>query len=94
VKLSSGEMSFDEAVDFLVKETGMNKASATGEINRYTYTPGYQLSYYLGKYLIKKFRQEAMERWGDQYSDKKFHDLILRSGGLPSRFLHRLIENQ
>ncbi len=94
VKLSSGEMGFDEAVDLLIKETGMNKASATAEINRYTYTPGYQLSYYLGKHLIKKFRQEAKEHWGNQYSDQKFHDLILRSGGLPSRFLHRLIENQ
>jgi uncharacterized protein (DUF885 family) len=94
VKLSTGVMSFDEAVDLLVHETGMKRFSAIAEVKRYTYTPGYQLSYYLGKHLIKGLREEARKQWGDQYSNRRFHDVLLRSGGLPSRFLSRLIEYQ
>lgn len=91
VKLSTGVMTFEEAVDFLVKETGMVRASAVAEVKRYTYTPGYQLSYYLGKHLIKDLKRDAENLWGAKYSDRRFHDLILRSGGLPIKFLKKII---
>ncbi|MFQ6134708.1 MAG: DUF885 domain-containing protein [Nitrososphaerales archaeon] len=91
VKLSTGLISFEEAVDLLVKETGMAKASAVAEVKRYTYTPGYQLSYYLGKHLIKGLKKDAEKLWGDQYSDRRFHDLILGSGGLPIKLLKKVI---
>ena len=91
VKLSTEEMSFDEAVDFLVRETGMDREAAIAEVKRYTYTPGYQLSYLLGKHLIQKLRDEVREKFGDKYSDYRFHEILLQSGGLPYKYLRELV---
>ncbi len=91
VGLSTGKISFDDAVDILVKETGMARVSAVAEVKRYTYTPSYQLSYYLGKYLIKSLKKDVEKIWGDNYSDKRFHDYLLDSGGLPLRLLKKAI---
>ena len=70
VRLSRGEMSFDEAVNMLVKETGMSKEGATAEVRRYTMTPGYQLSYLLGKHLILKLRDEIKQQLGEKFNEK------------------------
>jgi len=34
-------MSFEEAVEFLMRETGTGGEAAVAEVKRYTYTPGY-----------------------------------------------------
>lgn len=92
VKLSSGEMNFSEAVDMLVKKVGMGKNEATAEVNRYTETPGYQLSYLIGKYKIFELRKKV-ETTSD-YSLKKFHNILLENGSLPI-FLHeKVVKNK
>ena len=93
VQLSSGEMTFDEAVDFLVEQTGMERDAAMAEVRRYTFTPGQPLSYLLGKHLIKQLRREAEEKLGDDFSAKRFHDLLLSSGSIPVKY-HREILDQ
>jgi uncharacterized protein (DUF885 family) len=94
VKLARGEMGIDEAVDMLVKETGMTKDSAIAEVNRYTLTPGYPLSYLLGKHLILQLRDEIKQKMGDQYTDKFFHDTITHNGNLPITFLRKVFEQK
>jgi|Deesub1362B_J571_1020462.scaffolds.fasta_scaffold00005_180 uncharacterized protein (DUF885 family) len=91
VKLSRGEMGFDEAVDFLVKETGMDKEAAEAEVRRYTFTPGYQLSYLLGKHLLKELRKEVKSYLGEKYNDYEFHKVVLESGGMPYKYLRKLV---
>ncbi len=91
VKISTNQISFENAVNMLVEETGMIKSTATAEIRRYTYTPGYQLSYYLGKHFIKALKKDAKELWGERFSDKMFHDILLSSGGMPIKFLKQII---
>ena len=91
VKISTNKISFENAVSMLVEETGMVKSAATAEVKRYTYTPGYQLSYYMGKHLIKNIKKDAKKLWGDRFSDRRFHDLLLRSGGMPIKFLKQVI---
>jgi uncharacterized protein (DUF885 family) len=91
VKISTNKISFENAVNILVKETGMVKSAATAEVKRYTYTPGYQLSYYLGKHLIKGLKNDAKKLWGERFSDRRFHNLLLSSGGMPVKFLKQII---
>jgi len=91
VKISTNKISFENAVNMLVEETGMVKSAATAEVKRYTYTPGYQLSYYLGKHLIKGLKKDAKKLWGERFSDRRFHDLLLSSGGMPVKFLKQII---
>ena len=94
VKLSRGEMGFDEAVDMLMKETGMSKNGAVAEVRRYTQTPGYALSYLLGKHLMLKLRDEVKDKMGDKYSEKLFHDVITANGYLPLSKLREIFEQK
>lgn len=91
VKLSTGMMTFDEAVDLLSRETGMDREAAIAEVRRYTFTPGYQLSYLLGKHLLRELRREVKNIMKDKYNDYIFHELILKSGGLPYKYLKEYV---
>jgi uncharacterized protein (DUF885 family) len=92
VKLSRGEMSFEEAVDMLVKEAGMSREAAVAEVNRYTQTPGYPLSYLLGKHLILKLREEVKQKMGEKFDERFFHDIITANGYLPISMLHKIFD--
>ena len=85
-------MTFDEAKDFMVKEIGMDENAVLAELKRYTATPGYQFSYLLGKILLLELRDEIIEKMGDKYTDKFFHNTILHNGGLPIYFLRQLFD--
>jgi len=87
IKLHFGQMSFDKAVRFLMKEVGMEKDNAIAEVKRYTKNPSYQLSYLIGKYLIKKLKREIQEKMGEKYSDRFFHEVILNAGSIPIKYL-------
>ncbi len=92
VKLSQGEMSFDEAVDMLMKEAGTSKEAAVAEVRRYTMTPGYPLSYLLGKHLILQLRADIKRRMGKRFSEKFFHDTIAANGELPIALLREVFD--
>lgn len=92
VKLSRGEMSFEEAVEMLVKETGMSREAAIAEVKRYTQTPGYALSYLLGKHLILKLKEELRQKMGSKFDEKFFHDTITANGYLPISMLRKIFE--
>jgi len=94
VKLSSGEMSFEEAVEMLVKEAEMSKEAAVAEVNRYTQTPGYPLSYLLGKHLIIKLKEEVKQKMGDNFDEKLFHDIIMANGYLPISMLRKIFDQK
>jgi uncharacterized protein (DUF885 family) len=94
VKLSRNEMSFDEAVNMLCKEAGMSKEAATAEVRRYTQTPGYPLSYLIGKHLILQMRQEVKQRLDQKYQEKVFHDIITHNGSLPIYLLRKVLEQK
>ncbi|MFP3871373.1 MAG: DUF885 domain-containing protein [Candidatus Natronoplasma sp.] len=94
VKLSTGEMSFEEAVDFLVEKVGMDRGDAEKEVKRYTQSPAYQLSYLLGKEMIKDLKEEVKEKMGDDYSEKFFHDTILYAGSVPMKYLREIFDKK
>ena len=91
VRMHRGELTPDEATDFLVEHTGFEVANARAEVRRYTYTPGYQLSYLLGKVLILGLREDERRRRGADFSLRAFHDTLLRNGSLPISFQRRLL---
>ena len=89
VQLSCGDMTFEQAVEFMGDMTGMDREAAIAEVKRYTITPGYQLSYMFGRERIKALRVEAKRRLKERYDDRSFHDAILYAGSLPIRFLEK-----
>ncbi|MFW6041143.1 MAG: DUF885 domain-containing protein [Thermoplasmatota archaeon] len=94
VKLSRKEMSFDEAVEFLVETVKMKKEDAIAEIKRYTQNPAYQLSYLLGKYMLKELKEEVKEKMGDKFTEKFFHDTILYSGSIPIKYIREIFDKK
>ena len=92
VKLSRGEMAFEEAVDMLAREAGMSREAAVAEVNRYTQTPGYPLSYLLGKHLILKLKEEVKKKMGEKFDEKFFHDTITANGYLPISMLRKVFD--
>jgi uncharacterized protein (DUF885 family) len=90
VKLSSGKMSFDDGMKMLMEETGMEEPSARAEVSRYTQSPGYPLSYLLGRHLIMNVRKELEDEFGDDFSLKLFHDTIISAGSIPVSFIPKL----
>jgi uncharacterized protein (DUF885 family) len=92
IDLHCGRMTYDQAVDFLVTECGFERPGAIGEVNRYSYTPAYPLSYLTGKHLILQLRRYVKQGLGTQYSDKFFHDTYLYAGSIPMRYMRSLFE--
>jgi uncharacterized protein (DUF885 family) len=91
VRMHRGELTVDEATDFLVSNTSFEGANARAEVNRYTYTPTYQLSYLLGKVLLLQLRADEQRRLGPRFDLRAFHDTLLNNGSLPVSFHRRLL---
>ncbi|UCE29006.1 MAG: DUF885 domain-containing protein [Candidatus Bathyarchaeota archaeon] len=94
VKLSRREMSFDNAVDMLVKEVGLSREGATGEVRWYTQLPSYPLSYLLGKHLILQLREEVKRKMGSEYNERFFHDTLTANGYLPIALLRKVFDQK
>jgi uncharacterized protein (DUF885 family) len=93
VRMHRGELSVEEATDFLVGHTSFERANARAEVNRYTYTPTYQLSYLLGRVLLLQLRADEQRRLGDRFELRAFHDSLLANGSLPISFHRRILRD-
>jgi uncharacterized protein (DUF885 family) len=87
IKLQTGEFSLDEAVDFMVRQTGGSKDFMAREVRRYAVEPTQAMSYLIGKREIMELRKEVRNTMGEPFSLKAFHDLVLSCGSLPPQLL-------
>jgi uncharacterized protein (DUF885 family) len=71
------------AVDYLVEHLPIERPSAEAEVRRYCAWPTYQLSYAVGRRELLRLRDAYRERDPAGYSPRKFHDEVMRYGGLP-----------
>jgi len=88
VSLHCRGMSVAEAVNFLVKECGLQPADALAEVRRYTVTPTQPQSYLMGKLEILKIIDEYKKLWPGA-SLRQMHDDILACGSLPPQLMRR-----
>jgi uncharacterized protein (DUF885 family) len=89
VGLSTGEMSFDEAVAYMVDRPKLEPPNAIAEVRRYTLTPTQPSSYALGRAAILELRDKARAKgWGMRF----FHDKLLGAGSLPPKLLARDVD--
>ncbi len=89
LQMHRGKMSFDEGVDFFVKEGYQPRAYAERETKRGTSDPTY-LYYTLGKLEIMKLREDYKQKVGAQnFSLEKFHNDTLKQGFPPIKIIRR-----
>lgn len=88
IQLHRGKMSFDEGVEFFVKEGYQSHESGLIETKRGTADPTY-LYYTLGKLEIMKLRTDLEKKEGAAFSLEKFHNAFLGQGFPPIRIVRR-----
>jgi uncharacterized protein (DUF885 family) len=90
VQLHRGQISFDDAVDRLVAETGFERPAAVAEIKRYTFSPTQPLSYLYGRHMIEQLKADVEARQGSDFDLRRFHDTLIYGGTMPVSYARRL----
>ncbi|HEX3940941.1 MAG TPA: DUF885 domain-containing protein, partial [Acidobacteriaceae bacterium] len=90
IQMHTGTMSFDQAVDFFVKEGYQSRESGLIEAKRGTSDPTY-LYYTLGKLQILKLRADIQKKEGANFSLERFHDDFLKQGFPPVKIVRRAL---
>lgn len=90
IRMHTGKMTFDQAVDFFVKEGYQSHEVGLVETKRGTSDPTY-LYYTLGKLEIFKLREDLKRKDGAAFSLEKFHDDFLKQGFPPIKIVRRAL---
>jgi len=88
IKLHTGQFTFDQAVDFFVKEGYQSRAVALVETKRGTADAIY-LYYTLGKLEIMKLREDMQKKQGTAFNLQNFHDTFMRQGFAPIKIIRK-----
>ena len=86
IEMHTGQMSFDQAVEFFQKEGYQSKETAIVETRRGTSDPTY-LYYTLGKLEIMKLREDLKKKQGAAFSLEEFHNNFLKQGFPPIKII-------
>jgi len=73
----------EQAVDYMLANSGMGRSDAQAEVDRYIANPGQALAYKIGALTIQRLRKEAEAALGNRFDIRLFHDQMLGSGALP-----------
>jgi uncharacterized protein (DUF885 family) len=88
IKLHTGQMTFEEGVDFFVKEGYQTKITGERETKRGTSDPIY-LYYTLGKLEILKLREDYKKMRGSAFTMEEFHNKFLGQGMPPIKIVRK-----
>ncbi|MEZ5309778.1 MAG: DUF885 domain-containing protein [Microthrixaceae bacterium] len=80
------------AIDYFRDNTPVPMDQVESEVDRYIAIPGQALSYKVGQLEIERLRARSVERLGDAFSIKNFHDTVLGSGAVTLPVLAELVE--
>jgi hypothetical protein len=86
IQMHTGDMTYDQAVEFFQKEGYQPRETAIVEAKRGAGDPTY-LYYTLGKLEIMKLRADLMKKQGTAFSLQKFHDDFLSQGFPPIKIV-------
>ncbi|GAA6151027.1 DUF885 domain-containing protein [Pseudoteredinibacter isoporae] len=82
-----------EAIDYMIANTGMAESDVVAEIERYIVMPGQATSYKIGMMKILELRDKAKTALGDQFNLSDYHDVVLKNGAVPLDILEQLVDN-
>lgn len=82
----------EQAIQFLVAETGKGRDAATSEIDRYCAAPGQACGYKAGHNEILRQRERAKAALGARFDVASFNDALVMSGGVPLSVLGTAVD--
>ncbi len=83
----------EEAINYMVTNTGMTTTEVTTEIERYIVWPGQACAYKIGMMKIVELRDRAKKKLGNRFDLREFHNVVLKNGAVPLDILEELIES-
>jgi len=83
----------EQAIAYMMENTGMAESDVTAEIERYFVDPGQALAYKAGMLKILELREKAKQALGPKFTLGKLHDQVLTHGALPLALLERVIDD-
>ena len=83
----------EEAIEYMVANTGMTDDEVTREIERYVVWPGQATAYKTGQLAIVKMRDYAEAELGDDFDIREFHELVLMNGAMPLGLLDKMVRD-
>ncbi|MDJ0758413.1 MAG: DUF885 domain-containing protein [Woeseiaceae bacterium] len=89
--LHTRNWSREQAVDYMLANTGWAETDIQNDVNRYISWPGQANSYMLGKLEIDRLRQLAEDELGDGFDIRDFHDRVLENGAITLPMLEQRI---
>jgi uncharacterized protein (DUF885 family) len=81
----------EQAIDYMLRNTGMPEGDVVAEIERYVVWPGQACAYKVGQLAILDLRESARAQLGPRFDLRAFHDVALGSGALPIELLDRVV---
>ena len=73
----------EEAIDYMLTNSGLTENEVVIEIERYIVSPGQATAYKVGMMELLRLREKAKQALGDKFDIRDYHDVILRNGALP-----------
>jgi len=82
----------EQAIQYMLDNSGESKTDATAEVERYIAIPGQALSYKIGQLTITRLREDAKAKLGPKFDIREYHAQVLDTGALPLPILEQKIQ--
>jgi uncharacterized protein (DUF885 family) len=82
----------DQAIDYMLANSGMGRTDATSEVERYIAIPSQALAYKIGALTIQRLKAKAKAELGTRFDPRAFHEQVLNTGALPMAVLEMKID--
>lgn len=79
-----GQLTPEQAIQFLVDTVAFERANAEGEVRRSfsgQYSPLYQIAYMIGGLQLRALHAELVD--SGKMTERQFHDAVLQGGPMP-----------
>ncbi len=90
IQMHTGKMTYEQGIDFFVKEGYQTRSNGERETKRGTSDPTY-LYYTLGKLEILKLREDYKKQKGSAFTLEEFHNRFMHEGAPPIKIVRRVL---
>ncbi|GEM_PF-3504926 len=91
VSINQRGLTREGAARFLGEKLLFRKVHARKEAAMYADRPAYFCGYAVGFWQIEALREKLEAKWGETYSDRRFHDLFLSFGPMPVPLIEKVL---